>query len=123
MIILNKVETAEFYDILKNNPQLIEGMGLTEADIAAANYLFTIAPSILNSEVRDDADGAWVHVNSEYNEVVDMIIKQHPKAVKLILNLKNDNYTFTGGYGAQHAFNLINDYMNRNFDDRSRHIR
>lgn len=105
------------YDVLKENPTLLNGLNLKGDDIAAANYLFVISGTLTRSEIRHEDDGAWVHTHSEYNETVAKIIESHPAAVKLILSLSQGYGIFTGGVDSQFAWLLVNDYLKHNFGD------
>lgn len=103
------------YDIIKENPQLIEERKLSKGDIAAANYLYSMS-SLVNSEISVENDGAWIHTNSEYNEVVAKVIETYPEAVNLILGLSKGYGIFIGGTSSQFAYLLVNDYLNHNFN-------
>lgn len=63
------------YTIIDKHPNLIEGKGFSDIDIAAANYLLMMS---LKSEITD-----------AQNEIVNILLIVHPKAIELINNLKN----------------------------------
>lgn len=103
------------YDVIKENPSVVEGKGYSESDLAAANYLFS-STHLTNSKITED--GAWVHVNSEYDETVEKMMEKHPRATELILGLA-DGYRFIGGVDSQIAYLLVSDYVNKNFGSKS----
>ena len=107
------------YDIIKENPELIGDKKLSQGDIAAANYLYSMS-SLVNSEISVENDGAWIHTNSNYNETVAKVIETHPEAVNLILRLSKGYGTFIGGSSSQFAYLLVNDYLNNNFKNGNR---
>ena len=112
-----------FYEIISENPDLVDTKGLSSGDIAAVNYIFMMSHQIVQTEVRMEDDGAWVHTHSTYNEAVDKIIENHPKAVELIRNLHEGYGTFKGGTDSQFAYLLVKDYANHNFGSDTRRQR
>lgn len=98
------------YDITDKYPEVLGDITAkdhyTDADIAAANFITTMS----NILVKHEGNGHY----SEYNEIVDMLIKAYPRAVKLILSLKrlNDSVAAVSKYSCY----LVEDYLNGNFE-------
>lgn len=94
------------YDITDKHPEVLNGLTseyhYTDVDIAAANFITTMS----NTLVKNDGNGHY----SEYNEIVDMLIKEYPNAVKLILSLKQFMISPNIGY-------LVEDYLNGNYEN------
>ncbi len=105
------------YDIIKENPEIVKGKKYLDSDLAVANYLITMSVRLGESEVTED--GAWVHTHSRYDELVDKIIKSSPRAVELIMSLK-DGVVFIGGIDSQLVYLLVDDYLNGNFEKKNR---
>ena len=73
-----------------------------------------MAQKLVHDEMTPD--GAWVHTNSTYDETVALMIEANPKAVEFIRGLY-DGITFVGGFETQFAYQLVKDYLNKNFEN------
>mgnify|MGYP003318002870 CR=1 FL=1 len=107
------------YTVIEENPNLTKEIKFSEGDIAAANYIYAMS-TLVNHEISMENDGAWVHTNSDYNEVVAKIIESNPNAVNLILSLRSSNgVSYIGGIDSQFAYLLVTDYLKENFSSKS----
>ena len=103
------------YDVTDKHPELLGDITAkdhyTDADIAAANFITTMS----NTLVKFDENGHY----SKYNEIVDMLIRTYPKAVKLILSLNQlDDRVKAASRASRY---LVEDYLKENFEnDRNR---
>lgn len=109
------------YDVIKENPKLIEGKNFSQTDIAVANYIYLMGSTLVNTKYDEEC---ILHDNSDYNESVANLIENNPQAVKLISSLSKGFGLFIGGIPSQYAFLLVNDYLNNNFSNGySKHTR
>ncbi len=103
------------YDITDKYPEVLGDIAAkdhyTDADIAAANFITTMS----NILVKHEGNSHY----SEYNEIVDMLIKAYPRAVKLILSLKRLNNIVEAV--SKNSCYLVEDYLNGNFEKNEEH--
>lgn len=110
-------ELFTFRDVLNRYPEYneqIKALNLSDDEMKIADFLYYNAEKYVRYYT---SNGAQVHLNSSYDELIDRAIQCSPKVREAFLKL-NGSHGFIGYADSQAAYLLVDDYINRNFCDK-----